>query len=259
MEISAVYRMELIDSVADVIWKKYGTYAKVKQYLELNQTVYSSFGDADFYLQFKDGSQDKIDVLGTLGVIAQNVPEKLVKMAIELGIETPDFIPCIPTFRNKIKDDYPTAAISFEKAFENVETDPAESVGQVNSVLESIMKEILNDKRFSDIDSSSMTRKKLVDTIFKKFDFELDNQELPKEFKAIWNSIMTISKSIEDLRSDKTLFHGQDSEKYLIDDPIYAYLAVNTSAAIGLFLIDFYEKRFPKIVNKQVLDDDLPF
>ncbi|MHB9630920.1 hypothetical protein, partial [Staphylococcus aureus] len=80
----------------------------------------------------------------TLTFIAKEDSELLVKIAIDLGIETPDFIPSIPTFRNKLKDDYKNASTSFEKAFQNIEKDPAESVGNANSVLESIIKEILS-------------------------------------------------------------------------------------------------------------------
>ncbi len=48
-------------------------------------------------------------------------------------------------------------------------------------------------------------------------------------------------------------FHGQDSEKYLISEPIYAYFVVNACATVGLFLIDFYEK----ISKVQMLNEDI--
>lgn len=38
-----------------------------------------------------------------------------------MGIETPDYIPSIPTFRNKIKENYKNASETFEKAFREVE------------------------------------------------------------------------------------------------------------------------------------------
>lgn len=52
-----------------------------------------------------------------------------------MGIETPDYIPSIPTFRNKIKENYKNASETFEKAFREVEKDPSLAIGLANSVL----------------------------------------------------------------------------------------------------------------------------
>lgn len=100
MDISAVYRMELIEKLDKTIWSKYTSYKKVEQYVKLNQTLYDNFGNANFDIVYVN---DKIQLFDTLGNIAQNEPEVLIKMAIDLGIETPDFIPSIPTFRNKLR------------------------------------------------------------------------------------------------------------------------------------------------------------
>lgn len=184
------------------------------------------------------------------------------KRGIDLGIETPDFIPSIPTFRNKLKDEYKNASTSFEKAFHNIEKKPADAVGNANSVLESIIKEILSDSRFAHISVvSNASSKKLVQEILKVFQLNPDSPELPSQMKPISSSFVTVAKAIEDLRSDNTLFHGQDSEKYLISEPLYAYFVVNACATVGLFLIDFYEKKFPKVqmLNDDIFDDELPF
>ena len=258
MDISPVYRMKLLEKVEKEIWNTFKSYEKVERYIKMNQEVYDGFGHADFDISyFTDGNKkDKINLAKTLENIAIDIPDKLIKMAIDLGLETPDFIPSIPTFRNELKADYKNASVSFEKAFQNIEKDPAESVGYANSVLESIMKEILKDNRFLDINTSNLTNGKLVKAILKKF--ELDpSLEMPDEMKSIGSSLTTVSKAIEDLRSDKTSFHGHDSDKYLIDEPLYAYFAVNACATVGLFLINFYENKFSK--SEKVQDEDLPF
>lgn len=146
-EISPVYRMELLKKVEKEIRNRYKNYKDVEQYMELNQMVYDGFGHVDFDISyFSEGkNKEKINLVETLRVIAKDIPDKLLKMAIDLGIETPDYIPSIPTFRNELKADYKNASTSFEKAFQNIEEDPAESVGYANSVLESIIKEILKD------------------------------------------------------------------------------------------------------------------
>ncbi|AAN58853.1 TPA: abortive infection family protein [Streptococcus mutans] len=245
-KISPVYRMKLLEKVEKEIWNRYKSYKDVEQYMKLNQ-IYDGFGQVDFDISyFSEGkNKEKINLIETLRVIAKDIPDKLLKMAIDLGIETPDYIPSIPTFRNELKADYKNASTSFEKAFQNIEEDPAESVGYANSVLESIIKEILKDQRF-DIDATKLTNGKLVKAILKEFGLNPNSPQMPDEIKSIGSSLTTVSKAIEDLRSDKTSFHGHDSEKYLIDEPLYAYFIVNACATVGLFLINFYEKKFPK-------------
>ena len=250
MDISPVYRMKLLEKVEKEIWNTFKSYEKVDQYVKMNQEVYDGFGHADFDISyFTDGNKkDKINLAKTLENITIDIPDKLIKIAIDLGLETPDFIPSIPTFRNKLKADYKNASVSFE--------DPAESVGYANSVLESIMKEILKDSRFSDINASNLTNGKLVKAILKKFGLD-PSLGMPDEMKSIGSSLTTVSKAIEDLRSDKTLFHGQNSDKYLIGQPLYAYFAVNACVTVGLFWINFYENKFLKF--EVVQDESLPF
>ncbi|EMC25590.1 abortive infection family protein [Streptococcus mutans] len=260
-KISPVYRMKLLEKVEKEIWNRYKSYKDVEQYMKLNQ-IYDGFGQVDFDISyFSEGkNKEKINLIETLRMIAKDIPDKLLKMAIDLGIETPDYIPSIPTFRNELKADYKNASTSFEKAFQNIEEDPAESVGYANSVLESIIKEILKDQRF-DIDATKLTNGKLVKAILKEFGLNPNSPQMPDEIKSIGSSLTTVSKAIEDLRSDKTSFHGHDSEKYLIDEPLYAYFIVNACATVGLFLINFYEKKFPKEVENINNDEgnDLPF
>ncbi|MGT2907718.1 abortive infection family protein [Streptococcus dentiloxodontae] len=260
MEISPVYRMDLVNKVREELLNKYKSYDEVEQYLLFWQIDYDNFNSNFYIYRLSDPLYgDIIDLFKTLSYIAKEDSELLLKMAIDLGIETPDFIPSIPTFRNKLKSDYKNAAKSFEKAFQNIEADPQEAVGYANSVLESIIKEILSDKRFEDIEYSEKN-KNLVRQILKVFQLNPGSPKMPDEMKAIGSSLITVSKAIEDLRSDKTLHHGQASEKYLIDQPLYAYFVVNACATFGLFLIDFYENKFPKSVSSLNIDDEnLPF
>lgn len=254
MEISPAYKMQLIGLVESEIWSKFKSYKKVEQYVSFFQERYNAFGDTDFQIEYLN---DNIRLTQTLGNIALDTPEKLLKIAIDLGIETLDFIPSIPTFKNKLKADYNNAAVSFEKAFQNIEEDPAESVSNTNSVLESIMKEILSDDSFSGVRTSNFTMNKLVKEIMNVFELNITSHEMPRELKSIGSALTTIAKSIEDLRSDKTLSHGQASSKYLKDDPMYEYFVVNACATVGLFLINFYEERFPKPTINTL--DNLPF
>ncbi len=144
--------------------------------------------------------------------------EILLKVAIDLGVDTPDFIPSIPTFKNALKAEYKTAYDTFNKAYKQIETDPSTAIGLANSALESIIKEILKDHRISAKVKGSETLYKLSSIILKEFN--LTNTEHPKEIKTIGNSLLAINQAIEKLRSEKTNFHGKTSEDYLIEDSI---------------------------------------
>ena len=185
--------------------------------------------------------------------------ELLLKVAIDMGVETPDYIPSIPTFRNKIKENYKNASQTFEKAFREVEKDPSLAIGLANSVLESILKDILRANQASDY-SEHDTLTKLVKKCFTQFG--INDSSLPSEIKSIANSILNAAKSIEDIRSDKTIFHGKTDDNNIVENPLYAYFIVNSVSAIGLFLLSFYKEQYPKIVHQPLIDwnsNDLPF
>lgn len=61
----------------------------------------------------------------------------------------------------------------------------------------------------------------------------------------------------------KNLIPWKTDTDYIIDDPLYAYFIVNSVSSIGLFLISFYEKKYPKQTEQEqettFEPDDLPF
>ena len=198
----------------------------------------------------------KLDVKKTLHHIDG---ETLLKIAIDLGVETPDYIPSIPVFKNELKSSYETASQTFEKAFKNVEEDPSLAVGLANSALESIIKEILKDDRIDVEWNEKDTLSNLIKSICKAFKLTTDS-EMPNEIKTISSSLLNACKAIDDLRSDKTIFHGKMDSNYVVTEPLYAYFIVNAVSTVGLFLLNFYKLRFPQIVKPVLEDiDDLPF
>lgn len=189
---------------------------------------------------------------GVRSIIITNF--ELLKVAIDMGIETPDYIPSIPTFRNKIKENYKNASETFEKAFRDVEKDPSLAIGLANSVLESIVKDVLRANQVQDY-SERDTLTELVRKCFKHF--RMNDSSLPSEIKSIANSILNAAKSIEDIRRDKTSFHGKSSEYEVISQPEYAYFVINAVTTIGLFFLKYHPKQKQAII--QNFDDDLPF
>lgn len=189
----------------------------------------------------------------------QNIDgELLLKIAVDLGIETPDFIPTVATFRNEIKSDYKTASSTFDKAFKQLESHPDIAISLVNSALESILKEIFKDERIQTKPSAGKTLYDLASELLKEFQL-FPNSEIPLEIKTIGSSLLAMSKSIEKLRSENTSAHGRTTDDYVVTDPLYAYFIVNAASTIGLFLISYYKMKLPKKVVSQPIEDDLPF
>lgn len=252
--------MQLINSVEKAIWDEYKSYKQVRLYInKWHRDNYepNSFND-NYWENFKivEKQNKEIDLIATLHTMSGS---DLLKIAIDLGVDTPDFIPSIPTFKNELKSDYKTAYDTFTKAYKQIETDPSTAIGLANSALESIIKEILKDDRIASKINGGETLYKLTSIILKEFN--LIDDKHPKEIKTIGSSLLTINQSIEKIRSEKTNFHGKTDDDYLINDTIYTHFIVNTVATVGLFINSYYRTKFPKKVfeQKDISYDDLPF
>jgi hypothetical protein len=262
--ISPKYQMKLVDDLENTLWDMFATskYYNVEKYIEKWQVFEDRFTETGYHIGWsphfeikKQKEGGSIDLKSTLHSIDG---ETLLKIAIDLGVDTPDFIPSIPTFKNVLKSDYKTAYDTFTKAYKQIETDPSIAVGLANSALESIIKEILKDERIARKVNGGETLYKLTCIILKEFN--LSNNEHPIEIKTIGSSLLAINQSIEKLRSEKTNFHGKTNDDYLINDTIYTYFIVNAVTTVGLFLNSYYNTKYPKSVPTTIDEpDDLPF
>jgi len=246
--ISPKYLMKLVADIETAIWDEYGSHKQVENYIIKWHEEKGYYQNFQIYTKPDRG----IDLNSTLHGMNG---ELLLKMAIDLGVSTPNFIPSVPIFKNEIKSDYSNAYDTFNKAFKLIETDPSTSIGLANSALESIVKEILKDNRFKSKLKGSETLYKLSSTILKEFGI-LDSEH-PQEIKTIGSSLLSVNQAIEKLRSEKTNFHGKTVDDMLISDTMYTYFIVNSVSTVGLFLISFYKTRYPKLIN--LSEDDLPF
>lgn len=258
-KISPRYQMSIIQKINDSLFKQFTSYENVEAYLrKWYEEEHDSYGNTwgNFVIFYRDDAHKKIDASKTLHNINGDT---LLKIAIDLGIETPDYIPCIPTFKNELKSSYETASLTFEKAFKNVEENPSLAIGLANSALESIIKEILKDTRINVTWNDKETLTKLIGNICKVF--RLQNEEnFPIEIRTLASALIKVGKAIEDLRSDKTEFHGKTDGDLIVKDAIYAYFVINTATTVGLFLLNFYKSKYPPINNSNAeADFDLPF
>jgi hypothetical protein len=129
-----------------------------------------------------------------------------------------------------------------------------------NSVLESIIKEILKNERINNKIKGTETLYALTTEILKIFQL-FPNSDMPVEIKTIGSSSLAINQNIEKLRSEKTNVHGKTIEDYIIQNSLYTYFIVNSVATVGLFLNSYYRKKFPKdeIQANVIIEDELPF
>ena len=257
--------MKLVESVENALWAEFQTYYNVEKYLEKWQEYddrYDGFDHIGWAPQFEINKQQngKIDLKSTLHKIDG---ETLLKIAIDLGIDTPDFIPSIPTFKNELKSNYITAYDTFVKAYKQIETNPSLAIALANSALESIIKEILKNERINS-EIRTKTLYDLTKEILKVVQlFPNPNPDMPVEIKTIGSSLLSINHSIEKLRSEKTNVHGKIPGDYVIQDSLYTYFIINSVATVGLFLNSYYKTKFPKVEIKTKMiieeEDDLPF
>lgn len=113
--ISLKYLMDITQKINDRLYEMYQSDCDVQYYVKHWQEEYDDYGYSNFDIQYQTDDRERIDVKKTL----HNVDgETLLKMAIDLGLETPDFIPSIPSFKNELKSSYKTAAQTFEKAWQ---------------------------------------------------------------------------------------------------------------------------------------------
>lgn len=258
-KVSPSYQMKLVQSINDRLFELYRSYNEVEHYLRkwYECDDYGNWENFHFATKKTKENQTKVDALATLHSMNG---ELLLRMAIDLGIETPDFIPSIPTFKNELKSSYETASQTFEKAYNNVEADPDLAIALSYSALESICKEIINDPRVNISYDRSMTLPKLINAICKGFGFV--DKNLPVELKTIGSSLINIAKAIEDIRSDKTKAHGKTDNDYRVQDSLYTKFVVNSVSSVGLFLLNFYKEKYPAQIvqtNNWMDSDELPF
>lgn len=261
IELSPKYLMKLVPNVELAIKKEYKTSDDIVYYFE---KWHKSDGDnindhwENFEMVFHQYGEFELNP--TLHRMPQEI---LLKIAADLGVYTPEYIPTIATFKNEIKTDYKTAHSTFTKALKFIESDPSTSISLANSALESIIKEIIKRDEIKVKLKGHETLHQLTIAILKEF--KLNGHEMPKEIKTIGTSLATITQSIEKIRSEKTEAHGKTNDDYLIKDSLYAHLVVNSVTTVGFFLLSFYNTKYPKMIETKVieenndLDDNLPF
>ena len=99
IKISPSYKMDLIERLNETLYEKYNSYRNVELYIRQWQTEYNNFGELNFEIKYRGDGY--IDLRRTLHEIFSD--ELLLKIAVDLDVDTPNFIPAVPLIKNVLK------------------------------------------------------------------------------------------------------------------------------------------------------------
>lgn len=256
--ISPLYMQRLKERVEDALWNLF-TRSKYRQVEEYVGRWYESddFNYENFSIYRKD---DHIDLGRTLADMPNDI---LIKVAADIGVETPGLLPCIPVMKNVLNQNNTNAYANFERAVKNVYDHPDQSVALAASTLEGIFKTILQsidpEASIGNLSLSDLTNKavkKLVDSC---------GPSAPQEIKTLSTQLRGLGSTIDNLRSDKSTAHGKAAGEYVVDDALWAEAVVNATATLGLLLWRLYERSYAKAEEESSVqpfstyDGDIPF
>lgn len=256
-EISPLYMQRLKGRVEDALWKLFDK-SKYKQVEEYMRRWHKS---DDFWENFRIYTKDNhIDLDSTLAEMPNDI---LVKIAADIGVETPGLLPCIPVMKNILNQSNTNAYTNFKRAVRNVYDQPDESVALAASTLEGVFKTIIqNLEPDNSMGNASLT--KLTSKVVKKLVNTCD-PSTPQEIKTLASQLRALGKAIDDLRSDKSMAHGKGPDDYVVDDALWAETVVNCTATLGIFLWRLFERHQSQWDEQNLtpqvsaLNDDIPF
>lgn len=229
--ISPRYTVELAGKVEERLWNLFQGYDKTCDYIEkwfdtegLAPTIEPVY---DF-----DGS---LNVSRSLKVLPN---ASLIRMAMDLDIATPGFLPSIPLLRNILKEENPVALQTFDRAVKLSLEHPDEAVALACSSFEGLMKSVNRDL---DVPTDRLVTGKLAKATLENLGLHVKT-DLPVEVKTLTSSLIGACNAIFDLRTKSTA-HGQsgDAATLVIDDPLWAIFAVNAISTIGTMMLQLKE------------------
>lgn len=255
MEYSRKYWMILVNKINEAIWKEYTTYKNVEYYIKKRQKIEKKYIIPESNFDIIKRDDGKISLIDTLHWIKDF--DLILKIAIDLWVETPWFIPAVSYIKNELKENNKNAYDSFMNAFKTVEENPSLSIWLANTTLESIIKTIFDDGRIQIERNKKDTLYSLTEKILKVFK-KYPWKNAPEDIILIGSWFLTSCQWIENIRSTKTEFHWKWKNDIVIKDSTYAYFVVNAVSTIWLFILDVYKKNFPE-ENTEKNTEDLPF
>lgn len=253
--LSPLYMQRLKNRVEKKLWDTFeeSKYRQVGEYVARWHEDDGNFWE-NFTIFERD---DHIDLSRTLAAVPNEI---LVRMAADLGVDTPGLLPCIPVMKNVLRESNQSALSNFERAVKEVYEHPDQSVALAASTLEGLFKAILEESQQgapSKNDSLSKLTGKVVKQLVKTCD-----PSAPEEIRTLSSQIRGLGNTIDDLRSDKSTAHGKAPGEYIVDDELWAETVVNVTATLGILLWRLHERQkrarqAPR--TPPVYDENIPF
>jgi len=254
MKVSPKYMMTLIPKIEKALWDEFSSYKNVEAYIKRWHEDDGNYWDNFGIVCKEDGN---VDLAATLRGIQDD--ELLFRIAVDMGVEVPDLVYSIPEIKGILSSGYETAAATFENAMKKVSDEPATSVCCANSALESIVKHICKDASIVDCNPND-TLYDLTQHILKEFKY-YPCKDMEQEIRNIGSGLLKVVQNIEAMRSKYAdTSHGKTADDYIIDDELYAKFVLNAVTTVGLFLLNFYEKKYlQNQANQSSAGEDIPF
>ncbi len=257
-DISPLYMQRLKGRVENALWNLFAgsKYRQVEEYVRRWHDDGGSIWE-NFCIFEKDGH---IDLSRTLAGMPNDI---LIKMAADIGVETPGLLPSIPVMKNILNQNNTNAYMNFERAVKDVYEHPDRSVPPAASTLEGVFKTILQNSD-PDIQAKNPSLSELTVKVVKQLIGECD-ASAPREIRTLASQLRGLGSTIDDLRSDKSTAHGKAAGDYVIDDELWAEAVVNATATLGLLLWRLHERSCAeaKVTSTDqsipTYDDDIPF
>lgn len=257
-DISPLYMQRLKGRVENALWNLFAgsKYRQVEEYVRRWHDDGGSIWE-NFCIFEKDG---RIDLSRTLAGMPNDI---LIKMAADIGVETPGLLPSIPVMKNILNQNNTNVYMNFERAVKDVYEHPDRSVALAASTLEGVFKTILQNSD-PDIQAKNPSLSELTVKAVKQLIGECD-ASAPREIRTLASQLRGLGSTIDDLRSDKSTAHGKAAGDYVIDDELWAEAVVNATATLGLLLWRLHERSCAeaKVTSTDqsipTYDDDIPF
>lgn len=263
--ISPLYMQQLKDRVEEALWSLFekSKYRQVGEYIERWHKDDGNFWE-NFCIYTKD---DHIDLSSTLTGMPNDI---LIKIAADIGVDTPGLLPCIPVMKNILNQNNTNAYTNFERAVKNVYDHPDQSVALAASTLEGLFKTILGSScgAAPSISTKNASLSDLTNKVVKELIGACD-AGTPVEIKTLASQLRSLGSTIDNLRSDKSVAHGKADGEYVVDDPLWAETVVNVTAALGILLWRLFERHRAQEAKAQLLpvpasylevyEGDIPF
>ncbi len=171
--------------------------------------------------------------------LLKSKPDKvIVQIASDLEIEVPKkIIQSNDHFKEVLESKQLHSVIDdFNRAFENLETDPEQAIASASSTLESICKAICDF--FKEDYPKAQHMQPLIGKSYKLLNLSPD-QHADEQIKKILGGLNSVATGIGTLRSKNSSAHGHGTKKVKLSVR-HSRLVVNSCMTIGLFLLETY-------------------